>query len=251
MCVTRSNSSLLKKYSRLFFDQLWQLMPHTCERCMAPLSQHHFLCVHCRDHLASVDHPCRQCGLPMSEGNAQLNVRCGRCISNPPAYDYVHAPFIYQPPVSTWLKRYKDHFDQRWEGRLLQLMQQQPPFGMAHVDALAFVPSSRTSMWKRGFNATELWAKALSKHYGIPLLQGSIQRIGNHDQRTANAKQRWRNLNKAFVVKQATHPYGHVLIVEDVVTTGATAHAFAKLLKQQGAHTVGVWALCRTLAPMS
>ena len=64
-------------------------------------------------------------------------------------------------------------------------------------------------------------------------------------QKTLNRKQRLQNLKHCFAVKKPLNGE-HIAIVDDVVTTGATANAIAETLKQAGAGKVGIWAIART-----
>jgi predicted amidophosphoribosyltransferase len=86
----------------------------------------------------------------------------------------------------------------------------------------------------------------LSKLTHIPLDTNVLRRCkATPSQTTLSANQRQHNLQDAFQINP--HHYQHVALLDDVVTTGATAGQLTELLHQSGITTVEVWALCRTL----
>ena len=92
-------------------------------------------------------------------------------------------------------------------------------------------------------------ARRLAKTLGVPLIDNALYKISGHDQRGLSARQRQRNLSNSVQPGQLQLKGKHIVIIEDVITTGATANAAARALKQQGAAIVGIWALARTPPP--
>lgn len=215
-----------------------------CELCLQDAGGLFFLCHRCLQELPRPDFACSQCSEPMTNAG-----RCGRCQQQPPAFDYSYCSFLYQQPISFWIKSCKDRHQLIWLSRLAGLMAQSPPANLQQADALTFIPSSRRKLFNRGFNVTEIIARKLAKRVGIPLIQHAICKISGNDQRGLSADQRHRNLRNSLQPgKQDLHGK-HIVIIEDVMTTGATANAAASALKQQGASIVGIWALARTPPP--
>lgn len=113
-------------------------------------------------------------------------------------------------------------------------------------EAIVPVPLHWWRKWRRGFNQAEEIAQNLSELTGIPCDNTLLQRIkATPQQTTLSAGQRRRNLRGAFSIQP--HQYRHVALLDDVVTTGATAGQLARVLHESGITTVEVWAICRTL----
>lgn len=212
-----------------------------CELCLEPADQSGFLCTPCRQELARNHICCSQCAEPLPSAG-----RCGRCQQQPPAYDYAFSPFIYEGPLAHWVRQAKDQRRIKACKRLSWLLGEYCPSLPERADALVAVPSSRLRMLIRGFNLAEELALSLSARQQIPLLQSGIRRLSGLDQRTLNARQRRMNQQQAFTASTRNFNGQHLIIIDDVMTTGATANALARQLKQQGAALVGVVTLLRT-----
>ena len=118
------------------------------------------------------------------------------------------------------------------------------PLLPADVDAILPVPLHWRRKARRGFNqATEI-AKPLASLLGLPLLRGVRRCKATPKQSGLDAKARTRNLQHAFRLTR-THRHSHVLIVDDVRTTGATARAVARVLLENGVREVSLLTLAR------
>lgn len=237
---------------RSFFSHLLTSMS-LCELCLEMPPQHLFLCQHCASDLPMNLNACSQCSEPLAAASPGSVVpaleskrRCGRCQHSPPHFDYSHCQFLYRPPVSNWIQRMKDKRQLIWTKRLAYLMWQSPPAALSRVDALTFIPSSRSRHLLRGFNPGELMARELSRHSGIPLLPQALHKLRAKDQRGLTAHQRYLNLRNTLRPLGRSLNNQHILIVDDVMTTGATLDIAARGLKAQGASIVGAWVLART-----
>lgn len=215
-----------------------------CERCLQPTRSLFFLCESCIKELPQALHTCSQCSEPIASAG-----RCGRCQLHPPAFDYSCCPFLYQPPLSLWIKACKDRRQLLWLPRLSGLMLLSPVAALAQADAITFIPSARRKLFRRGFNLTEIMARRLARALKIPLIDSALNKTSGNDQRGLSARQRHKNLSNALQPGQLQLKGKHIVIIEDVITTGATANAAARALKQQGAAVVGIWALARTPPP--
>lgn len=216
-----------------------------CTCCGDPAHSHPFLCDACFPQLP-INHPaCVQCAEPLPSMLA--GVRCGRCQRRPPAFDYSHCSWQFATPVDHWIRRCKDHRDPLWLRRLAHLMNSNPPPQLAQVDALVFIPSSRRHLWQRGFNVAEYLAQHLSTQWGIPIRANTLHKHHSNDQRGLSAQQRRLNLRLSLHSGQQPLHGQHLLLIDDVMTTGATMNVAAEHLKQQGARVVGCWCLARTV----
>ena len=99
---------------------------------------------------------------------------------------------------------------------------------------------------KRGFNQSHELAKHIGKSLNLPVIEGVLIKLKNTErQATKTLKQRQRNLKGSFALLDAIKTK-HIAIIDDVVTTGATANEIAKILKRNGVDYIQVWGIART-----
>ncbi|WP_317616159.1 ComF family protein [Methylophilus medardicus] len=187
---------------------------------------------------------CPQCALPNAAG-----ALCGRCLQHPPAFDRTFAPFRYAYPLDRLLHQFKYH-QQLFISPLLtdSLITQWPQHEDANQAAvLLAMPMHINRLRQRGFNHALLLAKQLQRHWAMPLdLEGCTRIVDTQTQAGMDMRTRVRNLRGAFTTAKQWHGK-HVVVVDDVMTTGASMHAVANVLKQAGAERVTALVLARTL----
>ncbi len=213
-----------------------------CELCLEPTSAHRFLCQHCEAALPRYGQRCDCCALPLPAGQS----RCGRCLSRLPAYDCIHTPFLYRPPVSDLIKQLKFgrrlHLAPLLGGLLAEYIETRLE---SLPDVLIPVPLHRRRLAERGFNQSQELARVLHRALAVPLDSGRvIRRRHTEAQSGLKLEQRRRNLSGAFAVKDGAMPR-HVLIVDDVVTSGFTVDTLSRLLRRHGVQRIEVAALAR------
>ena len=228
-------------------EALWDsLFPGYCLVCDLPCAGLRPLCGECRNALRANSRACERCALPLASGSL-----CGRCLESPPPFSRTLAPWLYEDCLGGIIHRWKSGGEQRLSPLLadLWLQRQQPP----EVDLLVPVPLHWRRLWQRGFNQSVLLTDALRRGHPalrqVPLLVRGLRRNrSTGSQRGLNARQRQRNLAHAFTV---TAPCASLrtAIVDDVMTTGATATALAQALLNAGAAEVQLWCLARTPQP--
>jgi len=187
---------------------------------------------------------CVRCALPLAEDIGSA-VMCGRCIKKQPAFDYAHSPFRYQDEIITLVHQLKFSEKIRFSRSIGEML-------MAHFsgkgempDCLLPVALHPSRMRQRGFNQSIEIARVLSKKLVIPIEHSAIVRQKSTVAQTGlSAKQRQKNIRGAFSVVGALK-YKHVLIVDDVMTTGVTVNELAKLLKKNNVERVGVLSIAR------
>jgi ComF family protein len=182
---------------------------------------------------------------------------CGECLLEPPAFEQVAVPWLYGFPVDSLITRFKH--SAKWPfGRLLadvlgQYLQHRFDEGLPRPDALLPVPLASKRLRQRGFNQAAMLARWLSPSLDLPCEETVLRRIKDTDaQQDLDAKARKRNLRDAFDIAPDAQVKGrHLALVDDVLTTGATAQALARLLMDAGATRVDVYCLARTPKPGS
>ncbi len=117
----------------------------------------------------------------------------------------------------------------------------------AQVSCLIPMPLHPDRLRTRGFNQSLEIARLLSKYWELPLDKHSCQRIKNtHPQASLKLKDRIKNVNNAFECRADLH-HQQVLIIDDVMTTGASLNALAKVIMQAGAESVSCLVMARTI----
>ena len=221
------------------------LLPPRCLVCGEVGVDDHDLCVDCQRALPWNRSACARCGLPMPVPVAS----CGRCLKKPPPLDRVHATFRYGFPVDNLLPRFKFHHDLAAGRELSEAMQVMlvDPMSVAidRPQALIPVPLHPKRLRQRGYNQALELARPLSKAFGIPLLHDGLHRIRDiAPQSGLGALARRRNPRGAFEIGAGALP-GHVALVDDVMTTGATLYECARVLKRAGVQRVDAWVAAR------
>lgn len=223
------------------------LLPPVCVLCGSPgISTKkgvRDLCLACQQSLPWADTQCARCALPLSA--TAIEALCGRCQTHPPAFESCLSPFHYHAPLDHMLQGLK--FNGRLaQARLLgELMAdwlgsivESPP------DQLIPVPLHADRLRERGFNQAIELARPISQRLGVPLNLQSVRRIlATPAQSDLSRKQRLKNIRGAFEASQPLK--GHVVIVDDVMTTGSTADELANTLLKAGADRVDVWVCAR------
>jgi len=227
------------------------LFPSRCFACDRPLpfEQLHGACAVCWAALsvAPVDR-CPRCAIPVAASGRE----CLECVIRPLPIDRIVAALSYDALARRFLLRAKGGGRPEILRDLgAQLAAAVAISGIAEgVDLVVPVPSSRLSGWRRGFQpATEL-AKALARGTGHRVAAGVLGRtgFGGSPAKAHRAAARWALARHSIVVRRDVRGT-RVLLIDDVLTTGATAAGCARALREAGAIEVraAVWA--RTPAP--
>jgi len=224
------------------------VIPPTCTLCGDPgsyLDHSPFdLCNPCRRDLPRLINACARCAEPLT-GNQDFDALCGRCQTKPPAFHRCQAMFAYQPPVDHMLQSLK--FNGSLEmARLLGLLMSQwlTQIMDSRPDILIPVPLHARRLRERGFNQAIEIARPVARRLGLAMDINNCHRIKTTSpQSDLPRKERLKNLKGAFEVIKPIH--GHVAIIDDVMTTGSTAHELAKSLILAGADSVEVWVCAR------
>jgi ComF family protein len=173
--------------------------------------------------------------------------RCGRCLRAAPAFDLARAAFEYRFPLDRLVQRLKFAGDLavgRWLGQQLALAVQGE-----HADVLVVPPLARSRLRSRGFNQALELARVVGAARNIFVDPWAVGRIRDTTpQPGLGRRERSANLRGAFRAANTCRG-AHVAIVDDVMTTGATAEAMAHALKHAGAASVSAWIVARTPEP--
>ena len=171
--------------------------------------------------------------------------RSGRCIKKMPAFDYSYSLFRYEDEVIGLVHRLKFGEKISYARSIGELLLRRLQETDELPDCLLPVSLHKSRLRQRGFNQSIEISRVMAKKLAIPIEHTAVIRHRSTVAQTGlNAKQRQKNIRGAFAVVQQLH-YKHVLIVDDVMTTGATVDELARVLKKNGVERVGVLSIAR------
>ena len=217
-----------------------RLLPSLCAFCSTPTGSR-LCCDRCSALLRRNRVACDRCASPLQTASGGM---CARCQNHPPPYQLAVAPLLYEFPVDAAIKALKFRRHLYYLPVFGDLLARQVAQQFADVDGLVPVPLHRWRHALRGFNqATEL-CKWIRRTNGLPIVAKAARVRATETQSGLSAEQRRQNLRGAFSISGALE-FRHLLIIDDVMTTGATCGQLAKALFAAGAEKVSVLTIAR------
>lgn len=239
------------------------ILPPRCGGCGELTETTHAVCADCWAGLRFITAPqCACCGYPfevdvsaniVDNAGDSANVLCGGCLQKKPAFDMARAALVYDDHSREYLLRFK-HADRGDLTPLLARWLYQAGKGIwDQADLIVPVPLHRRRLLKRRYNQSGLLAAKLSQMTGVPWdglvlgRQRNTRSLGG-----LGPSSRKREVGGAFVVDEARAEKrnlagARVVLVDDVLTTGATANACVRALKQSGVMHVSVITVARVV----
>ena len=223
---------------RFLKDRFWS---PECQLC-GGLAFGPDICRGCFRDLPRAVHSCRCCAAALPGPGV-----CGACLKRPPAFETALVPFVYTFPIDRILQRLK--YQSRLEhSRLLgELLGHHVRRKSGPVDAIVPVPLHMSRWRQRGFNQALELARWVSRVTGTPVATDMCRRIRDTPPLwPLSPPGRRRLLRQAFETEQRIDG-SHLVVLDDIMTTGSTASAIAASLLKAGAGTVTVWAVARSV----
>ncbi|HUL96886.1 MAG TPA: ComF family protein [Usitatibacter sp.] len=216
------------------------LFAQDCALCLASAGRD-LVCGPCRESLPWLRASCSRCALPLAHDGV-----CGGCRAHAPHFDETVCALEYRFPVDRLVQRFKYSGDfalGRWLA--LQLAHRV----RARPDLIAPAPLAPARLRQRGFNQAAHLARVAGHRLGVRVEWRGFERTREtQPQQGLDRRARRANVRGAFRCRLPLEGL-HVAVVDDVVTTGATADALAQALRAAGAARVSVWAVARTPDP--
>lgn len=191
---------------------------------------------------------CEHCIKKMSFNNKHTCPVCGRryviseicleCKEKPPTFRKAISPLVYEGFSSVLILKFKKdtpYLKEYFAKLIYEKLNEFPK-----LDCIVYVPMTKRAVRKRDYNQAQLIAKSLSKLSGIPMLKEAVVKIKDSaEQKTLSKKEREENLKSCFKVAKKNEIKGKViLLIDDILTTGATSEAMCKVLYKAGASEV-------------
>lgn len=206
------------------------IFPNKCAACGRPSPE--ALCEKCSAHLRELElGRCNGCGKSPKDCVCKKKRYYKRCIS---AYDYKArgvASLIYK------IKSSGNTVAVNFVANSI-VRQIKREYEFIDFDHITYVPIAKTKLFAKGFDHAQLIAKRVAKLLDVPCVTPPIKRVGSVNQKQLNRSDRKDNAKQSFILKKNKKIGGCVLLIDDVMTSGATLYRCSELLKLAGASEV-------------
>jgi len=236
----------LRRFGRAVVDGV---LPPRCLACGATVDEVDALCGSCWAAITFFAPPwCAVCGLPFPHPMGEAAI-CADCARQQPSWDRARSVLRYDRHSRRLVLMLKHGDQTHLAGAFGRWMHRAGTEVLAGADLLIPVPLHWTRLFARRFNQAALLVKAIHRAGGPPLAADwLIRRRRTPSQGTLGPLARARNVRGAFALRRGRDVKGRrVVLIDDVLTTGATAEECARVLRRAGAAYVGVLVLARAL----
>ncbi len=228
---------------RSLLDTLLELFyPSNCVGCGQPQDVGVLLCRQCKETSPRVEAPfCRRCSRPF-EGVIVGEFSCPNCEDRTPAFDCVVSSYQAKGVLRELIHRFKYGRQFYLRGVLTDFLaeaMQDVRIQASPADYLVPVPLHPTRFRERGFNQADALAETLSRRTRLPILRCLERRRYTNTQTRYDRQERMQNLRNAFSLRKSSDVREkHLVLLDDVLTTGSTLHECALVLRMAGAESV-------------
>ena len=231
------------------------LFPERCFACGDLIDDAGAICADCWAGLSFLGSPCCACCGHPFEYAVPEGVLCGACIRRRPPYESARAAILYDDASRELVLAFKHADRTRFADAFGLWMFRAGAAFLYGADLIVPVPLHRRRLWSRRYNQSLLLARALTRHCGVPTDPDLLRRRRNTPMQGGLSRAaRRRNVQAAFAVRPGTSERVRgktVVLVDDVLTTGATVEACTRVLRAAGASEVHVLTLARVERPRS
>ena len=224
--------------------------PPSCLACRRGLSATGALCSPCWSQVRFIERPfCERLGTPFSH-DLGIGILSPEAISDPPVYHRARAVAYYEEgPIASLVHRlkYADHTE--LAGPMGRWMARAGAELLSEADALIPIPLHRMRLFQRRFNQAALLAHGIARYQKLSVETDALaRRKKTRPQVGLTRAQRSANMQAAFEVTDSSKIYGkRLILIDDVLTSGATVEAAARALLRAGAQAVDVLVFARVV----
>jgi ComF family protein len=225
------------------------LFPPRCTYCKTAVPQPHHLCHLCWQEFLFISSPlCTICGVPF-ETDQGVHPVCGKCLMSPPPYRLARSALTYNPASRKLIAGFKYYDKTAYQHLLGRFISYAGRDILSQVHYIVPVPLHNKRLFKRRYNQSALLALTLSRSSGIPATLDLLLRTkATRPQAELKRAERLENVKHAFrlnPIYKAQIRHKHLVLIDDVITTGATIHACSLALLKGGAKQVDVLTIAR------
>lgn len=251
-------TSFFQKFRQSAVSALDAILPPLCVLCEHMVSDSHGFCGTCwRDFTFIAPPMCACCGLPFEYDGQGLSDRdddrivCGQCLTEKPTFAIARSALVYNEASKKIILPFKHHDRTDYSRAIARMMQNTGHDMISRADILLPVPLHFFRLFSRRYNQAALLVHDLGRLCKKPvLLDGLVRKRATQSQGHLSKKQREKNVQNAFVVAARaieTIRHKNLLLIDDVLTTGATANACVTALLKAGAARVELLTLARVV----
>ena len=225
------------------------VLPPICPICKQPVWTNHGLCPDCFKSLQFITEPCcKACGRPFPF-NILGEQTCAKCLSNPPLFHRALSVVVYDDTSKKLILPFKHGDRLELTPLMAKLMAQRGKDLIEEADLILPVPLHRLRLLKRKYNQAALLAKQLAQQFHKSYRPDGLNRIrSTPKQGKLTPEERRKNVANAFKINHHLSVQGkNVLLIDDVLTTGATANECSKILLKAGAKQVCILTFATTV----
>ena len=230
------------------------VFPPVCMACRRAVGTDGALCPSCWGRMRFIERPfCERLGVPFAQELGAEGLLSPEAMAQPPVYSRARAVVCYEDgPARGLVHRLKYHDRLEVAPAMGAWMARAGGELLAQADLLVPAPLHPTRLFRRRFNQAAELARAVSRQSGVPMeAQALIRRKRTSPQVGLSKSQRALNLQGAFVAPEAMRPRlegKRIVLIDDVITSGATLNAAARALRRAGAADVDALAFARVVA---
>ena len=234
-----------------FLDKILNFVyPPVCPICGGLVDCHGKLCSKCWNNFNWISNPkCYKCGYPFpADLDLGKKPMCPHCAAGECDLDFIRSACVYDDVSKNIMLPFKHVSQLKYQKLMSKAMINCLRDLNLEVDIVLPVPLAYKRLFKRGYNQSTLLARPIAKYFDAVLDVDSLSRKYKQDMGHKNAKQRRENVHGVFSVKNKNAFKGKkILIVDDVMTTGATFYELNRVLRKAGASAVYAVSFCRVV----
>ena len=226
------------------------ILPPRCPLCSRPIESPdpHSLCSSCLSEVTFIGPPfCIKCGIPFASQEEESHL-CGQCLAGMNTFGMARALCTFSGSARAAIHAFKYQNRTYFAKTLTGLIERSPfPFHIDQYDRLVPVPLHRNRLRHRGYNQCLLLAREMGHRYRVPVDEKVLKRIRDSaPQIELMGAKREENVKGVFSLEG--DPEGKtILLVDDVLTTGATVNECTRVLLKGGARKIDVFTVARAV----